>query len=170
MVVDHHSYSVPYRLIHQLLDVRLSARAVELFHRGQRVAAHLRSHQPGQATTQAEHRPKSHQRHLQWTPSHILECVQTIGPHCRQVVAQILADRPHPEQGYRSAVGIIRLGQTFGAQRLEAACVRALHFGVCSYHSLRSMLENHLETQPLELELPLPSPAHENLRGSPYYN
>ena len=170
VVVANHYYSVPYGLIHQLLEVRLSARTVELFHHGQRVAAHVRSPQPGEFTTQAEHRPKAHQRHLEWTPGRILEWVQAIGPNCARVVAQILAERPHPEQGYRSALGIIRLSKSVGADRMEAACGRALHFGVGTYQSLKSMLENRLDAQPLEPELPLPSPAHENLRGSPYYN
>jgi hypothetical protein len=84
-------------------------------------------------------------------------------------VAKIMADRPHPEQGYRSAMGIIRLDKAVGHDRLEAACRRALHFGTCSYRSLKSMLENNLDSQPLEPELPLASPEHENLRGGPYY-
>jgi len=107
---------------------------------------------------------------LEWTPSRILEWVKTIGPDCAKVVAQILADRPHPEQGFRSALGIIRLGKAVGHDRLEAACRRALHFGTCSYVSLKSILQNNLDGQPLEPELPLPSPLHENLRGGPYYN
>jgi transposase len=170
VAVDKHFYSAPHQLIHQQLDVRLTDKTVELFQHGKRVAAHLRSQRPGRFTTLAEHRPKSHQRYLEWTPSRILEWVKTIGPDCARVVEQILADRPHPEQGFRSALGIIRLGKTLGNDRLEAACRRALHFGTCSYTSLKSILQNNLEAQPLEQELPLPSPAHENLRGSPYYS
>jgi transposase len=170
VAVDKHFYSAPHHLIHQQLDVRLTDQTVELFQHGKRVAAHLRSQRPGRFTTLAEHRPKSHQRYLEWTPSRILEWVKTIGPDCARVVEKIMADRPHPEQGFRSAMGIIRLGKTLGNDRLEAACRRALHFGTCSYTSLKSILQNNLETQPLEQELPLPSPAHENLRGGPYYS
>jgi transposase len=169
VVVEKHFYSVPHQLIHQQLDVRLSGQTVELFQHGKRVAAHLRSQRAAGFTTLEEHRPKSHQRHLQWTPSRILEWVRTIGPDCAKVVAKIMADRPHPEQGYRSAMGIIRLDKAVGHDRLEAACRRALHFGTCSYRSLKSMLENNLDSQPLEPELPLASPEHENLRGGPYY-
>lgn len=169
VAVERHYYSAPYQLIHQLLDVRLTDQTVEFFQHGKRVAAHLRSLAPGRFTTLAEHRPKAHQRHLEWTPSRILEWVKTIGPDCARVVEKIMADRPHPEQGFRSALGIIRLGKAVGHARLEAACRRALHFGTCSYASLKSMLEHHLEAQPLEPELPLPSPPHENLRGGPYY-
>ena len=170
VVVENHFYSAPYQLIHQPLDVRLTEKTVELFKQGKRVAAHRRSDQSGRSTTDEQHRPKSHQRYLEWTPSRILEWVKTIGPECVKVVEKIMADRPHPEQGFRSALGIIRLGKAVGHDRLEAACRRALHFGTCSYTSLNSILQNNLETRPLEQELPLPSPVHENLRGSPYYS
>ena len=168
--VENHFYSAPYQLIHQQLDVRLTDQTVELFQHGQRVAAHRRSRRPGLFTTLEEHRPKSHQRYLEWTPSRMLEWAKTIGPDCAKVVEKIMADRPHPEQGFRSALGIIRLGQAVGHDRLAAACRRALHFGTCSYKSLKSILQNNLEAQPVEQELPLSSPVHENLRGSPYYN
>lgn len=169
VAVDKHYYSVPYTLIHQVLDVRLTARTVELFAQGQRVASHLRSHQPGQCTTVAEHRPKSHQKHLEWTPGRIVAWAEKTGPACAAVVQQILASKPHPEQGYRSCLGVIRLGKNGGEARLEAACARALHYGTCSYKSIQSILQKRLEQQPLEPELPLSSPAHDNLRGGSYY-
>ena len=169
VVVDKHYYSVPHPLIHQVLEVRLTAQTVELFHEGKRVAAHQRSQQAGRFTTLEEHRPKSHQKYLQWTPGRIQQWAQTIGPNCARLVEKIMADRPHPEQGFRSCLGIIRLGKAAGHARLEAACVRALHFGTCSYVSINSILQNHLESQPLDQDLPLHSPAHGNLRGGPYY-
>jgi transposase len=169
-VVEKHFYSAPYQLIHQQVDVRLTDQSVEFFIEGKRVAAHLRSGLPGRSTTVEAHRPKSHQKHLEWTPSRILEWVKTIGPDCARLVEKIMAERPHPEQGFRSALGIIRLGKAVGHDRLEAAARRALHFGTHSYVSLKSILQNNLESQPLEQELPLPSPAHDNLRGGPYYS
>lgn len=170
VVVDNHYYSVPYTLVHQQLDVRLTDKTVELFKAGKRVAAHVRSHQAGRSTTVEEHRPKSHQKYLQWTPGRMIEWAKNVGPECAKVVEKILEDRPHPEMGYRSCLGIIRLGKAAGNARLEAACRRALHFGTCSYSSIKSILEKQLEAQPLEQELPLPSPIHSNLRGGPYYN
>jgi transposase len=169
VAVEKHYYSAPYQLIHQNLDVRLTDKTVELFAHGKRVAAHIRSTQPGRFTTLGEHRPKSHQRHLEWTPSRILSWAETIGPECGKLVGKIMENRPHPEQGFRSSLGIIRLAKAFGNSRLEAACQRALHFGACSYSSIHSILKSNLDAQPLEQELPLPSLAHENLRGSPYY-
>lgn len=170
VVVDHHYYSVPHHLIHQPLDVRLTETTVELFQRGKRVAAHARSSQRGRFTTIEEHRPKAHQRYLQWTPGRIVQWAQKTGPHCARVVEHILASRPHPEQGFRSCLGIMRLGKATSAERLEAACERALHFGTCSYLSIKSILANHLENHPREPELALPSPVHPNLRGSLYYH
>ena len=170
VVVDYHGYSVPYTLIHEQVDVRLTDKTVELFKTGKRVAAHVRSYQPGLFTTVDEHRPKSHQKHLQWTPGRMIQWAKNIGPECGKVVEKILQDKPHPEMGFRSCLGVIRLAKAVTNDRLEAACRRALHFGTCSYASINSILQKHLEAQPLEQELPLPSPTHENLRGSPYYN
>jgi len=169
VVVQNHYYSVPYQLIHEELQVRQTDSTVELFHQHKRVAAHPRSLVRGAFSTLAEHRPKAHQQHLEWTPSRIAQWAGKIGPNCARVVEHIMASRPHPEQGFRSCLGIIRLGKAEGAARLEAACGRAWHFGICSYLSIKSILANHLESQPLEQELALQSPPHDNLRGAPYY-
>jgi transposase len=169
VVVQNHYYSVPHPLIHQELEVRLSDSTVEFFHQNKRVAAHPRSYQRGGFSTVEEHRPKAHQKYLQWTPGRMVEWAAKAGPNCSKAVEHILTSRPHPEQGFRSCLGIIRLGKAAGTQRLEAACARALHFGTCSYASIKSILDNHLESQPLEQELALTSPSHDNLRGGPYY-
>jgi transposase len=170
VVVEKHYYSVHYLLINRQVDVRLADHTVELFEAGKRIAAHVRSHQPGLFTTLEEHRPKSHQKYLQWTPGRMVDWAKSIGPDCGKLVETILEDRPHPEQGFRSCLGIIRLGKAVGLTRLEAACRRALHFHTCSYQSVKSILEKQLDRQPLEQELPLASPAHENLRGGHYYS
>jgi transposase len=169
VAVDLHFYSVPAHLIHRELDVRLTERAVELFLEGKRVAAHARSHQRGKFTTIEEHRPKSHQRYLEWTPGRMVQWARQTGPQCARLIEHILESKPHPEQGFRSALGVIRLGKAVGAQRLEAACARALRLGIGSYRSVKSILENNLDRQTDEPELPLNSPAHENVRGQEYY-
>jgi transposase len=129
----------------------------------------LRSRLPGKFSTIDEHRPKSHQRYLEWTPGRIVEWARKIGPQCGQVVEYILAHKPHPEMGFRSCLGIIRLGKGAGEQRLEAACGRALRFGTCSYQSIKSILESGLDRHDEEPELPLPTAAHESVRGHDYY-
>lgn len=169
VAVEHHFYSVPYQLIHQEVQARCTANTVELFHQGKRVAAHVRSPLSGKFTTLEEHRPKSHQRYLEWTPGRLIEWARKTGPHCARVVDHIIQSKPHPEQGFRSCLGIIRLGRGVGAERLEAACERAVRFGTCSYQSIKSILETKLDSQPVEAELPLNSPAHPNVRGQAYY-
>lgn len=167
--VDWHFYSVPYILTRQQVEVRLSVRLVEIFHHGRRVALHQRSTQRGGYTTDPTHRPKSHQQHLDWTPSQLVRWAETIGPQCARAVTTLLALQPHPEQGYRTCLGLMRLGRTYGPTRLEAACQRALALEACTYRHLQAMLAAKLEQQPLaEAEPPLP-PPHANLRGQTYY-
>ena len=168
-IVDYHGYSVPYHLVNQQVETRSTAATVELFHQGQRIAAHVRSYARGKFTTLEEHRPKSHQRYLDWTPGRLIDWARKTGPQCAKLVEKILNDRPHPEMGFRSCLGIIRLGKGVGPERLEAACARALRFDTCTYQSVKSILEKGLERQGLEPELPLSSPAHQNVRGQAYY-
>jgi transposase len=167
---DHHYYSVPYTLTGQEVEIRATFTTIEVFHRGERVASHPRSRQPYQATTVAEHRPKSHQQHLAWPPSRLLRWAESVGPATAQLFAEIFQSKPHPEMGYRSCLGILRLGQRYSTERLEAAARRAVATGACSYHSVKSILERSLDRQPLETPPPAPSPAHENLRGAAYFD
>jgi transposase len=168
--VEGHYYSVPYVLVRQQLDVRLSAQVVELFHKGKRVASHRRSPFKGRHSTVAAHMPTAHQRYAEWTPQRLIHWAAHSGPATAQVVETILASRPHPQQGFRSCLGIMRLGKSYGDERLEAACQRALTLGACSYKSLESILKNGLDRRPLP---PPPEatagPAHENIRGPHYY-
>src|SRR5467141_262777 len=166
-----HYYSVPYALIHELVDACVTATTVELFHRGQRVAAHVRSVMRGRHTTDPAHMPKAHQRHLEWTPSRIITWARTIGAQTTALVEAILADRPHPEQGYRSCLGILRLAKGYGPERLEAASTRAVAVGARSYRHVDSILKHGLDRlAPPAAPPPLPLlPAHEHLRGREYY-
>ena len=170
--VQRHYYSVPYALLHEVMDTRISATTVEIFHRGQRIAAHLRDDTPGRHTTTPAHMPKAHQHHLEWTPSRLIQWAETIGPRTAALVAAILADRPHPEQGYRSCLGLLRLSRRDGAARLEAAAARALTAGARSYRHVDSILKHGLDRlPPPESTEPLPlAPAHEHLRGRDYYH
>jgi transposase len=169
--IHRHYYSVPYELLHEVLDVRVSAATVEAFHRGQRIAAHARDDTRGRHTTNPAHMPKAHQHHLEWTPSRLIQWAATIGPQTAALVEAILADRPHPEQGYRSCLGLLRLSRRVGTDRLEAACARALAAGARSYRHVDSILKHGLDrVPPLEPVAPLPlAPVHEHLRGRTYY-
>jgi transposase len=168
---ERHWYSVPHQLAGQRVDVRLSATTVEAFHRGRRVASHVRDDRPYRHTTDPAHMPASHRAHLEWTPGRIVRWARASGPQTAALVEGVLTSRPHPEQGYRACLGILRLGKTYGDARLEAACGRALALRAFSYRSVESILKTGLDRQPLLALAPPPVPLrrHENLRGPAYY-
>ncbi len=169
--VDRHYYSVPYQLVRQRVEVRLAATTVEMILRGRRVASHRRSHVRGGHTTLAEHMPESHRRHVEWTPSRIVSWAQKAGPHTAALVDEIMRSRPHPEQGFRSCLGVMRLGRRFGNDRLEAACTRALVLRAFSYRSVESILRTGLDRQPLPaVTVSIATPRrHDHVRGADYY-
>ncbi len=168
--VDRHYYSVPYQLVGQVCEVRLSASTVEIFLRGRRVASHLRSFQRGRHSTDPAHMPDAHRRHQEWTPGRIISWAEKTGPATAKLAQGILESRPHPEQGYRSCLGIVRLGDRYGAERVEAACQRALAVRAFSYRSVESILKTGLDRQPLPAERPVRvHRRHHNLRGPDYY-
>jgi transposase len=169
--VEGHYYSVPYQLVSQQLDVRVSAQTVECFAKGKRVASHLRSVRRGAHTTQLEHMPRPHREYAEWTPERLVRWAQKAGPSVAGLIERVMATRVHPQQGFRSCLGIMRLGERYGGERLEAACQRALQVGAASYRSVSSILLKGLDRQgelAAEPAAALP-PAHENLRGASYY-
>ncbi len=172
--LDFHYYSVPHGLLHESVEARLTATVVEIFHHGQRVVCHPRSYQRGHHTTTKEHMPKAHQKQAEWSPSRLIHWAGTIGPHVQQLVQAILSERPHPEQGYRSCLGIMRLGKLYGEPRLEAACRRALRVRARSYRHVESILKAGLdrapEPEPEPGTQPSPPAVHENIRGRTYYH
>jgi transposase len=168
---EGHYYSVPYTLVGEQLDARATATTVELFRRGVRVAAHQRSYERGRHTTVMEHMPKAHQKHAEWSPQRITSWAATVGPMTAKLVEAILADRPHPEQGYRSCLGIFRLGKRYGQERLEAACARAYAVGARSYRHVDSILRNGLDRVAEGEQAPEAAlPPHVNIRGRDYYH
>jgi transposase len=165
-----HYYSTPYQLVGKEVETRSTQGTVEIFYQGKRVASHVRSSQAHTASTNAGPRPKSHQQYLEWTSSRIIEWAGKTGPFTARLVESIVAEKPHPEMGYRSALGVIRLGRQYGSERLEAACTRAVRLKLHRFQSVKSMLKNGLDRQPLpELVVMLTPVAHENLRGPDYY-
>jgi transposase len=169
--VDNHYYSVPYQLVGEKVAVRLTVSTVEICLRGRRVASHLRSYLRGRHTTDPAHRPESHRRHGEWPPHRIINWAAETGPQTAALVKGVLEGRPHPEQGYRSCLGIIHLGKRYGPVRLEAACRRALTVRALSYRSVESILKHGLDSQPLPdpvTTIPNRRP-HDNLRGPDYY-
>jgi transposase len=170
VAVEGHLYSVPYRLVHEQVEARIGADVVEILHGRTRVAAHRRSHVKGAFTTLTEHMPSAHRAHAEWTPSRILAWAGKVGAATRELCEAILAERPHPEQGFRSCLGILRLGKRYGEVRLEAACNRALRVKARSYRHVESILKNGLDRVATRDEQTSLSLTHENVRGRDYYH
>jgi len=166
---DSNFYSVPYNLVHELVEIRSTPATVEILHKGGRLASHPRGRGQGRTFTNEEHRPKSHRAHLQWTPSRMVHWAESIGPHTARLFERIMSDKPHPEMGYRGCLGIIRLAEKYSAQRVEAAAERALLTGACRYKSVESILKNSLDRVPVPTAPPATTPPHDNIRGSEYF-
>jgi transposase len=170
---ERHYYSAPFPLIGALLELRVSERIVEIYAKGERVASHQRSWARGGHTTDPAHLPHAHQQHLAWSPSRLIHWAGTIGPKTQALVGAILADRPHPEQGYRSCLGILRLSKRYESERLEAACARAHRAGARSYRHVDAILKTGLDRQPEPESVSAPArpsvSEHENVRGAAYY-
>jgi len=165
-----HLYSVPWHLARQRVELVFDGSTVEILHRGERVALHPRSMAKGRTSTRPEHMPEKHRSFAEWTPERISAWAAKTGPATSALASAIMASRPHPELGFRSCLGILRLGDKYGAARLEAACGRALACGARSYRSVRSILERGLDAAPLPAPAPAaPVPAHTNVRGPAYY-
>ncbi len=163
-------YSVPYRLIGEALDVRIAERTIEAFHKGERVASHARS--PGRRghITVADHMPSAHRRHAAWTPARMMAAADKIGPAAAALFEAIMTDRPHPEQGFRTCLGILALERTYGQARMEAACHRAGLIKARSVASIRSILQTGLDRAFLDPEPEPQPPRHENIRGRTYFH
>jgi transposase len=169
--VAHHYYSVPHRFLRAEVQARLTARTVEVFLRGERIAAHLRGGGNHKHTTLSEHMPSSHRRYAGWTLDRIRADARRVGPATAALCELILESRPHPEQGFRACLGIVRLSGSFGAQRLEAAAERALEIGAKTYGSVKSILDNSLDRRPATAQPTETTPIlHTNIRGPRYYN
>jgi transposase len=169
--VDHHYYSVPHPLIGKKIDVRITATTIECFYKSKPVASHIRSYLKGRHTTVKEHMPKSHQQWAKWNPQRFTNWAAKIGPHTVKLIELILNSRKHPQQGFRSCLGILRLAKSYDAQRLEAACQRALTIGGTSYKSVASILKYNLDQKPLPGQTSAEVAIdHKNIRGAHYYH
>jgi transposase len=167
--IERHFYSVPHSFRRHQIEVRITGKTIECFAGGKRIAVHVRSHLCGAHSTQAEHMPKSHRAHLEWTPGRFLNWANEIGEATRQVVKHLLWTRPHPEMGYRSCLGLLNLEKRYGRERLEAAARLALDVGTPARRSIVSILEQGLDRLPPAEEINREPLFHENIRGSSYY-
>ena len=174
--VDYHVevagffYSVPHALIREQVDTRLTERTVEVFHRGQRVAAHARRYGGPRHSTLPEHMPSAHRRYADWSPERFQRQARSIGPNTEALILAVLARRPHPEQGFRTCLGILRLFRGLDATRAEAVSARAIEIGALNSQSVASILKHRLDHTAAPRSADGTPILHANIRGSGYYH
>lgn len=172
--IDYHvdvaktHYSVPYTLHGEKVDIGYTSSIVEIYHKGVRVASHMRVDTPGSFVTDRAHMPHEHRRYLEWTPERIKSWGEKIGPETRLLMEAIMQHREHPEHGYRSCLGLIRLAKLYPSERMEQACSRALDLQAYNYRSVKSLLERGLESVASDGNKAV-IPLHGNVRGQGYY-
>jgi integrase len=171
--LDEHFYSVPYQLVQKTVTIRYTANTVEILHGNKRVASHQRSHKKYGYSTLTEHMPAKHSEYAKWTPEQMGQWAGEAGPSARQVAETLMTGRLHPQQGFNSVLGIIRLGEKYGKDQLERACARALYIKSISLKTVRTILSTGMDNIPIDhgknpdIERPI---DHENIRGPSYYN
>jgi transposase len=165
-----HYYSVPFTLVRKHVDIRATGQVVEVFYNTRRVSSHERDDTPGRYSTHPEHMPESHRHYAEYNPERFINWAKKIGELTEQLVDNIFSSRAHPEHGYRSCLGLMRLESRYGKERLEAASKRALFFGLYSFKGVRNILEAGLDKAPLEESTAVVSKAHTNIRGTDYYS
>ncbi|HVS56026.1 MAG TPA: IS21 family transposase, partial [Casimicrobiaceae bacterium] len=169
-VADHY-YSVPSKLIREMVEARITSATVEIFHKGQRIASHAFSAVRNRHTTITEHMPSAHRRYAEWTPAKMMSEAALIGPAAIALVEAIMKAKPHPEQGFRSCLGIISLVRTYGSERVEAASRRGNDIGATTYGSIKSILQSGLDKAYANSKAPDGPPIrHANIRGRGYYH
>jgi len=169
--VENNFYSVPYKFVQKQVDVRITATTVEVLFKGERIASHPLCFGRGKYATDSSHFSPAHRWYLEWTPERLINWAENVGAHTANLVRRILETRAHPEQGYRSCLGIMRLAKRYPQERMEAACHRALESGACSYKSVNSILEKGLDQVPFSGAVKTPTYSrHANVRGPEYYS
>jgi transposase len=151
------------------LEARITTAVVEIMHRGQRVASHVRNSRQGSFTTVTEHMPAAHRAHMEWTPQRLIHWGQSIGAATAECVTRLMAENKHPEHGYRACLGLLSLAKRYGKPRLEVACTLALQLGACQYRHVRDILINNRDRSAPATAGDWTSPEHAHVRGPDYY-
>jgi transposase len=170
---DFHYYSVPFRYLKHEVDIKITRSLISCFYKGKMIATHGRMYCKGH-TTIKEHMPRQHQEYAEWTPERIIRWANQAGEYTCNFITAMIESRPHPQQAYRACLGVMRLGKNYGVERLEKAAARALAIGALSYQSIESILKRGLDQTPIPrsslVSVPTTVVAHDNIRGSDYYN
>jgi len=162
------SYSVPHGLIRSQVDIRATARMIEIFHRGKRIAVHQRRYGGPRFGTDPEHMPSAHRRYAEWTPDRFRRCAASIGPETEGLITAILASRPHPQQGFRTCLGVLRLYRDIPRERAEAVSARAVEIGGLTCKTITALIATHKSNR--HSTEPAAVMEHANLRGPGYFH
>lgn len=171
---EKHHYSIPHQYLKKTIELRVTHSTIECFYEGLRIALHHRAYKPGH-TTILEHMPTAHKAYAQWTPERLKKWALNTGPYTQALIEELISIHKIPEQSFRSCLGILRLGERYGAQRLENAARRGLTLGAIRYKNIESILRSGLDNQPLpssdfEAKAATSRPHHDNVRGPAYYH
>jgi len=171
---EKHHYSIPHQYLKKDIELRITQRTIECFYEGQRIALHLRTYKPGHTTSQ-EHMPAAHQAYAEWTPERLKKWALNTGRYTQALIEELIGIHKIPEQSFRGCLGILRLGERYGAERLEKAAQRGLSLGAIRYKNIESILKNGLDKQPLntsdhETKATTTRTHHDNVRGAEYYH
>jgi transposase len=168
--VESFLYSVPHALLREQVDTRATARTVEIFHRGKRVAAHAWRYVGPRHGTQPEHMPSAHRQYGESTPERLQQQARVTGPNTEGLIIAVLARRPHPEQRFCACFGVLRLFRGLDPDRVEAVRLRAVEIGALSYASVASILKHRLD-RPAPPQAADGTPLlHTIIRGPLYYH
>lgn len=170
---EKHYYSVPFAFVGEKVDLKATSLALEIFCQGEKIAMHLRVwNSVGRHSTISEHMPPAHQAHAEWTPERIISWAADTGPKTEELCKKVMDSRRHPEQGFRTCLGIMRLGKQYSSDRLEKACLMALDMKSLRYRTIQDILKNEIDrkVRPLKIVAPIVIDHHENIRGANYYS
>jgi transposase len=168
---EHRHYSVPHALVGESVEIRATASVVEILHKGTRVASHPRCYgAKGTATIADEHRPHTHREYGKWPPERVVAWAESVGAHVGELAQRLMSRRTHPETGYRACLGVIRLADQFGRERVDAACARAVSIGSPTFKTVQAILKNGLDRTPLFEPPPRTALEHDNIRGPSYFD
>lgn len=168
---DKHYYSVPYQYIRKKVKLLYSASTVKIYHKYNQIAVHKRNLKPHNYTTQPDHLASTHKFITEWTPQRFINWGASIDEYVKEFIIRLLEQWVHPEQAYKSCLGVLSFAKKVGNERLTAACKRALDYGIYNYRTIETILQKGLDTMGEKEENEMPRlPFHTNIRGNKYYN
>jgi transposase len=166
---DKNYYSVPYQYLKKRVKLLYTRSSVEIYYKFNRIAFHQRNHKPYVYVTNSEHLASSHQFVSEWSATRFIDWATNIDPVVGEFIVQIIESRNHPEQAFKSCMGVLSFEKKVGKQRLINACKRALEYQVYNFKIIQNILENNFDKAEKEDVTEQTLPEHNNIRGKNYF-